>query len=162
MERIKVGVIVGEAKKNISKIKKIIDNTKKALAKKIEGEDAEIEFERILAKEVPAFNARMLSEDALCELPLLALFDVDEEGNLYLAHDKIFNVESFSLLPEIVALFNINRQASFLILNKAGVSLEDMAEEGNFCFCRQEKGIVKNRIVLEEILEDIFLEEFGE
>jgi hypothetical protein len=156
MERIKVGVIVGEAKGNTSKIKNVIDKAKAVLQKKKDIDDAEKEFEIILSEEVPAFNSIMLSEDALVELPLLSLFDVDENGNIYMDKNKVFNIDAFSLLPEIVGLFNRNIQTSFLIINKSGVSLEDIANDESICYCRKEKGIAKTRVSMEEIFDRTF------
>jgi hypothetical protein len=107
MERTKVGSIVGETKSNIPKIKKIIDSAKKEIKKSDELEKIEKKFEKILRGEISNFDIKAFSSDALCEVPLLTLFEMDEGGNLYLENNNIFKVSRISILSEMVACFNM-------------------------------------------------------
>ena len=107
MERTKVGIVVGEAKANISKIKKILDSTKKEIEAKDTVEKAAKKFEKILKKEMPEFDMKTFSSDALCEPLLLTLFEIDEVGNLYLEKDKTFKIEEVSILKEMLGCFGL-------------------------------------------------------
>jgi len=107
MERVKVGIIVGEAKANISKIKKILDSTKQEIDEKTTVEKAVKKFEKIMKKEMPEFDMETFSSDALCEPLLLTLFEVDEVGNLYLEKDKTFKIETVALLREMLGCFGL-------------------------------------------------------